>query len=67
MHESSHWDITILVVDDKPNIIKQLSEICAEVIGLLKVLLMKHPHLRACEGSSFNAILISMALPNDGY
>ena len=58
-------DIVILVVDDKPNIIKQISDICAEITGLLRALLDEASALSACEGSGFSAILISMALPND--
>ena len=57
--------VKILVVDDKPNIVKQLTDIFAkndwggqrtpDEAGALKI----------CENSSFSAILISMALEND--
>ena len=58
-------DIMILVVDDKPNIIKQISDICARSNWVVKSASDEASALRACEGSGFSAILISMALPND--
>jgi CheY-like chemotaxis protein len=57
--------INILVVDDKPNIIKQISDICARSNWVVKSAADEASALRACEGSSFAAILISMALPNE--
>ena len=62
--ETSHG-IEILVVDDKPNIITQISEICARSNWVVKSAADDMSALRACNESSFNAILISMALPND--
>jgi CheY-like chemotaxis protein len=57
--------INILVVDDKPNIIKQISDICSRSNWVVKSAADEASALRACEGSSFAAILISMALPNE--
>lgn len=57
--------VNILVVDDKPNIIKQLSEIFQRSGWVVKSAADEASALRACEDSSFSAILISMALPND--
>jgi CheY-like chemotaxis protein len=55
----------ILVVDDKPNIISQLTSMFEKsewgVIGAHS----EETALKACENNSFAAILISMALPND--
>jgi CheY-like chemotaxis protein len=55
----------ILVVDDKPNIILQLTSMFEKsewsVIGANS----EETALKACENNSFAAILISMALPND--
>jgi CheY-like chemotaxis protein len=55
----------ILVVDDKPNIISQLTSMFEKsewgVIGANS----EEAALKACENNSFAAILISMALPND--
>jgi CheY-like chemotaxis protein len=55
----------ILVVDDKPNIILQLTSMFEKsewsVIGSNS----EETALKACENNSFAAILISMALPND--
>ena len=62
--ETSH-SIQILVVDNKPNIIKQISDICARSNWTVKSAADEASALRACEGSGFAAILISMALPND--
>ena len=53
----------LLVVDDKPNIIKQISDICARSNWVVKSAADEASALRACEGFSFEAILISMALP----
>lgn len=62
---SSTLGVTILVVDDKPNIIKQLSDIFQRSEWVVKSASDEASALRACEDSSFSAILISMALPND--
>ena len=62
--ETAH-SVNILVVDDKPNIIKQISDICARSNWVVKSAADEASALRACEGSSFAAILISMALPNE--
>jgi CheY-like chemotaxis protein len=58
--------IRILVVDDKPNIIKQLSEMFAKSEWIVEGAADESSALQACEHSSFSAILISMGLPNDG-
>ena len=58
--------IRILVVDDKPNIIKQLSEMFAKSEWVVEGAADEATALQACESSSFSAILISMGLPNDG-
>jgi len=62
---SSTLGVTILVVDDKPNIIKQLSDIFQRSEWVVKSASDESSALRACEDTSFSAILISMALPND--
>ena len=62
---SSTLGVTILVVDDKPNIIKQLSDIFKRSEWVVKSASDEASALRACEDTSFSAILISMALPND--
>jgi len=58
--------IRILVVDDKPNIIKQLSEMFAKSEWIVEGAADEPSALQACENSSFSAILISMGLSNDG-
>ncbi len=58
--------IRILVVDDKPNIIKQLSEMFAKSEWVVEGAADESSALQACEHSNFSAILISMGLPNDG-
>ena len=58
--------IRILVVDDKPNIIKQLFEMFAKSEWVVEGAADEATALQACESSSFSAILISMGLPNDG-
>lgn len=64
-HAVAANSIHLLVVDDKPNIIKQISDICSRSNWVVKSAADEASALRACEGSSFEAILISMALPND--
>ena len=43
-HVSNALGVTILVVDDKPNIIKQLSDIFVRSEWVVKSASMKHPH-----------------------
>jgi len=62
---SNTLGVTVLVVDDKPNIIRQLSDIFQRSEWVVKSASDEASALRACEDSSFSAILISMALPND--
>ena len=64
-HVSNALGVTILVVDDKPNIIKQLSDIFIRSEWVVKSASDEASALRACDDTSFSAILISMALPND--
>ena len=63
-HVETTQGIEILVVDDKPNIVKQISEICSKSNWIVKSASDDLSALRACNESSFNAILISMALPH---
>ena len=51
-----HIGIEILVVDDKPNIIKQISDICARSNWVVKSASDDLSALRACNESSFDAI-----------
>ena len=62
---SNTLGVTVLVVDDKPNIIRQLSDIFQRSEWVVKSASDEASALRACEDSTFSAILISMALPND--
>lgn len=55
----------ILVVDDKPNIISQLTEMFAKSDWSVVGANSEESALKACENNSFSAILISMALPGD--
>ena len=64
-HVESVNDIVLLVVDDKPNIIKQISDICSRSGWVVKSASDEASALRACESTGFSAILISMALPNE--
>ena len=64
-HVETTRGIEILVVDDKPNIVKQISSICSKSNWIVKSASDDLSALRACNESSFNAILISMALPHD--
>jgi len=57
--------IRILVVDDKPNIIKQLTEMFAKSDWQVEGAKDDQCALDACEHSHYSAILISMALPGD--
>ena len=57
--------IEILVVDDKPNIISQISEIFSRSEWVTKSAVDEGSALRACEDTVFSAILISMALPEE--
>ena len=57
--------IKILVVDDKPNIVKQLTDIFAKNEWTVENTPNEAGALKICESTSFSAILISMALPGD--
>ena len=57
--------VKILVVDDKPNIVKQLTDIFAKNDWVVQSTADEAGALKICESSSFSAILISMALEND--
>lgn len=57
--------IRVLVVDDKPNIIAQLSQMFDKSGWVVEGASDEASALSACEHSNFSAILISMALPND--
>ena len=57
--------VKILVVDDKPNIVKQLTDIFAKNDWVVQSTPDEAGALKICESSSFSAILISMALEND--
>ena len=54
--------IKILVVDDKPNIVKQLTDIFAKNEWVVQSTPDEAGALKICESASFSAILISMAL-----
>ena len=62
---STESDIKILVVDDKPNIVKQLTDIFSKNDWIVQSTADEAGALKICESSSFSAILISMALPAD--
>jgi CheY-like chemotaxis protein len=66
-HSPSFIDATIkiLVVDDKPNIVKQLTDIFAKNEWVVQSTPDEAGALKICENRSFSAILISMALPGD--
>jgi len=55
----------VLVVDDKPNIISQLTDMFAKSEWSVVGADSEESALKACESNSFAAILISMALPSD--
>ena len=57
--------VRILIVDDKPNIIKQLTDIFARSEWVVESAHDEASAIRACEHHGFSAILISMALPDD--
>jgi len=57
--------IQILVVDDKPNIIQQLSEMFSKSDWTVSGANSEETALKACENNSYSAILISMALPDN--
>jgi DNA-binding response OmpR family regulator len=57
--------VRILIVDDKPNIIKQLTEIFARSEWVAESAHDEDSAIRACEHHGFSAILISMALDDD--
>ena len=58
-------EVRILIVDDKPNIIKQLSDIFGKSGWASEGAHDETSALSACEHRGFAAILISMALPDD--
>jgi CheY-like chemotaxis protein len=62
---STESTVKILVVDDKPNIVKQLTDIFAKNDWVVESTPNEAGALKICESSSFSAILISMALEND--
>ena len=57
--------IKVLVVDDKPNIVKQLTDIFSKNEWIVQSTPDEAGALKICESSSFSAILISMALEGD--
>ena len=63
--EASATGVTLLVVDDQPAIIDQLSEIAERNEWSVKGAGSETEALTICERSSFTAIIISMALPDD--
>lgn len=58
--------VSLLVVDDHPNIIKQLAEIAGTNEWTVQGAGSEAEAIAHCDRSSFSAILISMALPDDG-
>ena len=62
---SSESAVKILVVEDKPNIVKQLTDIFAKNEWSVQSTPDEAGALKICESSTFGAILISMALPGD--
>ena len=64
--ETGESGVTLLVVDDQPAIIDQLGEIAARNEWSVQGAGSETEALSICEQSSFNAILISMALADDG-
>ena len=62
---SSPDSIKILVVDDKPNIVNQITDIAKRNEWEVFSAIDETSALTACEGQTYSAILISMALPND--
>ncbi|MBC8347263.1 MAG: response regulator [Verrucomicrobia bacterium] len=63
--EASVTGVSLLVVDDQPAIIDQLSEIAERNEWTVQGTGSEAEALRICERSSFTAIIISMALPDD--
>lgn len=61
----SESTVKILVVEDKPNIIKQLTDIFAKNEWSVQSTPDEAGALKICESSTFQAILISMALPGE--
>lgn len=55
----------ILVVEDKPNIINQLTEIFAKSEWDVRSANDEETAIKMCEETTFATIMISMALPND--
>jgi CheY-like chemotaxis protein len=63
--EVSSTGVSLLVVDDQPAIIDQLSEIAERNEWTVQGTGSEAEALSICERSSFTAIIISMALPDD--
>jgi len=63
--EASATGVSLLVVDDQPAIIDQLSEIAERNEWTVQGTGSEAEALSICERSSFTAIIISMALPDD--
>ncbi|MBU63257.1 MAG: hypothetical protein CMI26_12240 [Opitutae bacterium] len=63
--EASATGVSLLVVDDQPAIIDQLSEIAERNEWSVQGTGSEAEALSICERSSFTAIIISMALPDD--
>ena len=63
--EASASGVSLLVVDDQPAIIDQLSEIAERNEWSVQGAGSEVEALSICERSSFTAIIISMALPDD--
>ncbi len=64
--DAASGGVSLLVVDDHPNIIKQLAVIAESNEWSVQGAGSEAEAIAHCERSSFSAILISMALPDDG-
>ena len=63
--QQTNGQTEILVVEDKPNIINQLSEIFAKSEWDVRSANDDETAIKMCEETTFATIMISMALPND--
>jgi DNA-binding response OmpR family regulator len=63
--QQTNGQTEILVVEDKPNIINQLSEIFAKSEWDVRSANDEETAIKMCEETTFATIMISMALPND--
>ena len=63
--QQTNGQTEILVVEDKPNIINQLSEIFAKSEWDVRSANDEETAIKMCEETNFATIMISMALPND--